>query len=303
MQIEIDQVTINFDTESLWVLNTALAMIMFGIALEITVADFRRLIRQPRILLTGIASQFLLLPLLTFILVYIVKPLPSFALGMFMVAACPGGNVSNFMTYLGRGNTALSVSLTAFATLAAVIMTPLNFQLWGSFYPPTANLLKQISITPIDMVVLVTLLLGVPLLLGMWVRSVRPVWAQKTAKYLKAGALAFFILLVVLALYNNQDIFFNYIVYIFGIVLLHNTVALLTGFSISSIMHLDPADRRSVTIETGIQNSGLGLLLVFTFFEGLGGMAILVAFWGIWHLVSGLLLAGYWAKRPIKRPI
>ena len=300
LQTEIDQVRINFDTESLWVLNAALALIMFGIALDITTADFKRLIRQPRILLTGIASQFLLLPLLTFILVSIMEPLPSFALGMFMVAACPGGNVSNFMTYLGKGNTALSVSLTAFATLAAVIMTPLNFQIWGSFYPPTAELLKKISISPLDMVVLVTLLLGVPLILGMWVRHRRPVWAGKTAGVLKVSALVFFIFLVGIALFNNQEVFVNYIVYIFGIVLIHNTLALGTGYSLSSLLRLKPADRRSVTIETGIQNSGLGLLLVFTFFEGLGGMALLVAFWGIWHLVSGLLLAGYWANRPLQ---
>ena len=300
LQTEIDQVRINFDTESLWVLNAALALIMFGIALDITTADFKRLIRQPRILLTGIASQFLLLPLLTFILVSVLEPLPSFALGMFMVAACPGGNVSNFMTYLGKGNTALSVSLTAFATLAAVIMTPLNFQIWGSFYPPTAELLQKISISPLDMVVLVTLLLGVPLILGMWVRHQRPVWAGKTAGVLKVSALVFFIFLVGIALFNNQEVFVNYIVYIFGIVLIHNTLALGTGFSLSSLLRLKPADRRSVTIETGIQNSGLGLLLVFTFFEGLGGMALLVAFWGIWHLVSGLLLAGYWANRPLQ---
>lgn len=272
---------------------------MFGIALEITTDDFRRLLKRPKTFLTGIFSQFILLPLITYILVYIIEPLPSFALGMFLVAACPGGNVSNFMTFFGKGNTALSVSLTAFATIAAVVMTPLNFQLWGSLYGPTNSLLQEIMISPLDMVQLVALLLALPLLLGMWVRHKFPGWAKKTAKILKGAALIFFIFLVLLALYHNRDVFLEYIGYVFLIVLIHNALALATGFSLASLMGLSPKDRRSITIETGIQNSGLGLLLIFTFFDGLGGMAVLVAFWGIWHLVTGLMLAGFWASKPV----
>lgn len=300
IESHIDSVRISFDTQSLWILNAALALIMFGIALDLTPEDFKRLLKKPKIILTGIVSQFFLLPLLTFILIYIVDPLPSFALGMFMVAACPGGNVSNFMTYLGRGNTALSVSLTAFATLAAIILTPINFQFWASLYQPTELLLQKISISPLDMVVLVAFLLGVPLILGMWVRQKRPVWAKKTTHWLKIGALVFFMLLVVLALLKNREVLVEYIGYIFILVLVHNLLAFSGGFSLSSLLGLQQADRRSVTIETGIQNSGLGLLLVFTFFDGLGGMAIIVAFWGIWHLISGLLLAGFWSTRPLK---
>lgn len=297
----LDTIHINFNTETIWLLNCALALVMFGIALEISPKDFKNLVQKPRPVLTGVISQFLLLPAITFLIVYAIFPTPSIALGMFMVAACPGGNISNFITHLARGNTALSVSLTAVATLLAIVMTPLNLQLWGGMYGPTATILKEISVSPFEMFKLVSLLLGIPLLLGMWVNHIRKELAQKMAKVLKIVSILFFIALVFLAFYNNFDIFMDYIPYVFWIVLLHNLIAFLTGFSFAKIMSLSKNDTRTITIETGIQNSGLGLLLIFTFFEGLGGMALLAAFWGIWHLISGLLLATIWGYKPVKK--
>ena len=139
---ELDQVRINFDSSNLWILNIALAVVMFGVALGITLDDFKGLFRSPKLVLVGILSQFILLPLITYVFIIIVEPQPSIALGMMMVAACPGGNISNFMTHLANGNTALSVSLTAFATMIAVFMTPFNFQFYGNLYNPTSLLLK-----------------------------------------------------------------------------------------------------------------------------------------------------------------
>ncbi len=297
----IDNVQINFDAKALWTMNIALGLVMFGVALEITVSDFKRLFEKPKSVLVGVTSQFVLLPILTFLFVLIVQPEPSIALGMFMVAACPGGNISNFITHISKGNSALSVSLTALATLLAIGMTPLNLQLWGSLYAPTSELLKKVAISPIEMIKLVSLLLGVPLLLGMWVNYEFPVFANKIAKVLKVISLLFFIALVFLAIYNNKAVFAEYVMYVFWIVLAHNLLAFLTGFSFSSLMRLNKPDTRSITIETGIQNSGLGLLLIFTFFEGLGGMALLAAFWGIWHIVSGLLLASFWGRKRIDK--
>lgn len=292
---------INFDSETIWLLNCALALVMFGIALEISPKDFKNLFHRPRPIFTGVISQFLLLPAITFLIVYVITPVPSIALGMFMVAACPGGNISNFITHLAKGNTALSISLTAVATLLAIVMTPLNLQLWGGLYEPTASILKEVSVSPLEMFKLVSLLLGVPLVLGMWVNHLKEELAEKIAKVLKMVSILFFIALVVLAFYNNFEIFKDYIFYVFWIVLLHNLVAFLTGFSFSRIMGLSKKNARTITIETGIQNSGLGLLLIFTFFEGLGGMALLAAFWGIWHLISGLLLATIWGYKTVTK--
>ncbi|MEZ4809245.1 MAG: bile acid:sodium symporter family protein [Allomuricauda sp.] len=301
MEQIIDSVHINFDEKSLWTLNMALALVMFGIALEISLDDFKRLLKTPKPVLTGIFCQFLLLPAITFALVWIIEPLPSVALGMFMVAACPGGNVSNFFTHLSKGNSALSVTLTAIATLLAIFMTPFNFSFWGGLYSPTASILKEVSISPFEMVKLVALLLGIPLILGMVVNHYWPNAAKKMTKGFKLGSLLFFVALVFLALYKNIDVFMEYVLYVFWLVVLHNLVALLTGFSIARFFGLSRENIRCITIETGIQNSGLGLLLIFTFFEGLGGMALLTAFWGIWHLVSGLVLSAVWGFKPVEK--
>jgi BASS family bile acid:Na+ symporter len=296
----LDSVKINFDQGALWTMNIALAFVMFGVALDISIGDFTALWKKPKSVLLGVLSQFVLLPAVTFLLVLLIKPYPSIALGMFMVAACPGGNISNFISHLAGANTALSVCLTAIATLVAVVMTPFNLQFWGSLYEPSGKLLQEVALSPLDMVKVVALLLGVPLLLGMWVNHTRPIIAQHLSKLFKVVSLLFFVGLVFLALYNNRSIFMDYVFYVFWIVVLHNLLAFTTGFSVGKLFGLDTNSVRSITIETGIQNSGLGLLLIFTFFDGLGGMALLAAFWGIWHIVSGLLLASFWGIKAVK---
>ncbi len=301
MEHLLDTVHINFDAKAIWGLNLALAFVMFGIALEISINDFKRLFKNPKLVLTGVFSQFIALPIVTFLLVFICRPLPSIALGMFMVAACPGGNISNFITHFSKGNAALSVTLTAIATLLAIVMTPLNLQFWGSMYEPTAAILQEVAISPVEMVKLVALLLGIPLALGMWLNHLKPKLAMRLAKYFKTGSLVFFIALIFLALYKNRTIFLDYVLYVFWLVVLHNMIAFLTGFSLAKAMGFSKANVKSITIETGIQNSGLGLLLIFTFFDGLGGMALLTAFWGIWHLISGLVLGGFWSYGPAKK--
>ena len=300
MQEELDQVIINFDSTGLWVLNIALAVVMFGVALGIRVDDFKQLFKTPKLLLVGILSQFILLPLFTFILIIIVKPQPSIALGMIMVAACPGGNISNFMTHLAKGNTALSVSLTAFATFIAIFMTPFNFQLYGSLYEPTAQILKDVELNPFELIKLVLLILGIPLVLGMIFRYKNELLADKLSKVLKPFSILIFASIVVIAFSNNIDVFNNYIEYVLLLGICHNILAIFLGFMVAKLFKLSFFNQKTLAIETGIQNSGLGLLLIFTFFNGLGGMAILAAFWGIWHILSGLTLAFYWSSKTSK---
>ena len=299
----LDSVQINFDASSLWLMNIVLGLVMFGVALEISISDLKKIWQSPKALLVGVLSQFLLLPFITFVLVHIINPMPSIALGMFMVAACPGGNISNFISFLAKANTALSVSLTAVATLLAIVMTPLNFHFWSMLYPPSVPLIQEIAMDSWEMVKLVTLILGLPLLAGIYIHHLLPKLALKLSGILKMVSLLFFISLVVIALYNNLVIFKDYIWYVFWIVLIHNFLAFVTGYGVSNFFGLSKADTRAIAIETGIQNSGLGLLLIFTFFKGLGGMALLAAFWGIWHMVSGLLLATFWSYIPFDKRI
>ena len=295
--LQLDDVKIQFDNEALWILNIALAVVMFGVALGITVEDFKRLFKKPKLVILGVLSQFVLLPFITYVFVILIKPQPSIALGMIMVAACPGGNISNFMTHLAKGNTALSVSLTAFATFLAMFMTPFNFQFYGNLYEPTAQILESIKLDPLELIKVVLLILGVPLVLGMVVRRKQEKLAMKLSKLLKPLSIVVFIALVIIAVYNNLDIFKAYGHHVVAIGISHNLIAILLGFLIAKVFRLSLINQKTLAIETGIQNSGLGLLLIFTFFEGLGGMAILAAFWGIWHIVSGLVLAGIWSGK------
>ena len=296
VDIPIDSIKINFDTEGLWILNIALAIIMFGVALSIKIDDFKLLIKKPKILFVGIFSQFFLLPALTFVAILIIKPHPSFALGMMMIAACPGGNISNFFSKMANGNAALSVSLTAFATLICIIMTPFNLQFYGGLYEPTNAILKTVELDPFSLFKLVLLILGVPLILGMLTNIYFEETAKKIEKRLKPFSMIIFLALIVIAVYDNLDIFLNYIHLVAGLVIFHNIGAYFIGFYTAKTFGLEKRDRKTISMETGIQNGGLGLLLIFQFFDGLGGMALLAAFWSIWDIFSGLVLAAFWTK-------
>ena len=297
LNTDIDAIQINFSTDALWMLNIALAIIMFGVALDIKIEDFKRLFNHPKILLVGVLSQFILLPLLTYLAILIIKPYPSFALGMILVAACPGGNVSNFFSKMAKGNAALSISLTAFATLVCIVMTPLNLQFWGSLYEPTAQILKTVSLDPFKLLKLVLLILGIPLILGMLVNHYQENLSKKINKILKPFSVIFFLILIVMALLNNIQIFKEHIHLVLFLVIFHNFYAYGIGFITAKTAKLSLKDTKTITIETGIQNAGLGLLLIFSFFDGLGGMALLAAFWGVWDIFSGMTLAYFWGRK------
>ncbi|MEX6626099.1 bile acid:sodium symporter family protein [Tenacibaculum salmonis] len=296
---EIDSIRINFNSDALWMLNIALAIIMFGVSLDVKIADFKTLLKNPKIILIGLLSQFFLLPFLTFIAICIINPHPSFALGLLLISACPGGNTSNFFSKMAHGNTALSVSLTTCATIICLVMTPFNLHFWGSLYEPTNIILKNISLNPLELFKLVTLLLGLPLTLGMTVNYFYPTIAKKLNKLIRPFSMLFFIALIGIALSNNTDIFKKHVTLVLFLVIFHNIYGFIIGYLTAKSFKLNKKDTRTISMETGIQNSGLGLLLVFTFFEDLGGMALLIAFWGVWGLSSGIVLSTYWKYKKI----
>ncbi|AQS92678.1 symporter [Polaribacter sp. BM10] len=299
-QIDIDAIKINFDSSGLWVLNIAIGIIMFGVALGISIDDFKRLLKNPKILFVGVLSQFILLPAFTFLIILLLKPHPSFALGMMMIAACPGGNVSNFFSKMAGGNAALSVSLTAFATLICIFMTPLNLQFWGSLYEPANSILETVALDWIDLLKLVSLILGIPLFFGMFIKHYHSEMAKKIENVLKPLSMLVFIALIFIAFSQNLEIFVNHIHHVLFLVIFHNIFAYFLGFYTAKSFKLNKKDAKTIAMETGIQNGGLGLLLIFGFFDGLGGMALLAAFWGIWDVFSGILLATYWGRNSKK---
>ncbi|SMR70862.1 bile acid:Na+ symporter, BASS family [Aliiroseovarius halocynthiae] len=293
----IDHVVLNFDAGNLRVLNIILAVVMFSIALDLRLDDFRRVARGPKPLIVGLVSQFLVLPTLTFLMILALQPMPSVAMGLILVAACPGGNISNFMTHRAQGNVALSVSMTAFATVGAILITPANIAFWGNLYGPTREILQRTEIDPVAVAITVGFMLVLPLILGMLVNARLTVVADRIRRPMQWLSMGIFLAFIVLALAANWGNFLQVAGAIIGLVVFHNALAFLGGFTTATLAGLSERDRRSVTIETGIQNSGLGLILIFAFFGGLGGMAVAAALWGIWHAISGLALASFFARR------
>ena len=306
----LDHVRLNFSSSGLFFLNIALAFIMFGVALGIRFENFKAVIQKPKSAITGIISQFLLLPFFTFLLVTFIKPTPTVALGMILVASCPGGNISNFMSSMAKANTALSVSLTAFATLSAIFMTPMNFAIWGDFYikfysaSAAQDLLRPLEIDKFQMFQTVFILLGIPVILGLIVSVKFPKITARIKKPIKTGSILFFIIMVIVMFSANFSQFVQFVHLVFFIVLFHNALALGIGFLFSTVLKRPRVDRRTITIETGIQNSGLALALMFNpkIFPPdleLGGMTAIAGWWGIWHIISGLVMASLWSKKTI----
>lgn len=305
----LDHIRLNFSPSSLHALNIAIGFVMFGVALEIKLSSFKEIFMSPKPAIIGFLSQFLFLPAFTFLLIILLKDwlTPTMALGMVLVAACPGGNVSNFISSLAKGNVALSVSLTAIATVGAIFLTPLNFAFWGKlviqFFENQAagNLIRPIEIDIYQVFQTIFIILGIPLFLGIYINNKFPEFTKKVTGPIKKLSVIIFSAIVILALAKNFNHFLTSIEFIFIIVLLHNALALTIGYSLASIFKLSNANRRSISIETGIQNSGLALVLIFNpkIFPPeleLGGMAIIAAWWGIWHILAGLSIATIWGN-------
>jgi len=299
---EIDAVRLNFNPASLVALNVILALVLFGVALDMKWSDFTSIRTAPRATLIGLLGQFLLLPAVAYLLARILQPPPSVALGMILVSACPGGNISNFLTHFARGNTALSITISAFSTLGSLFFTPFNLSFWGGLDPGTRQILHDVALSPIEVLVAIVFLLGIPAALGMAVAHRWPAAAARAHKPFKFLSLVVFGLFIVGALAANWAYFIRYVGHVVMVVFLMNGLGLLVGYWSARLAGLPERDRRAVSIEVGIQNSGFGLVLVFNFFEGLGGMAIVAAWWGIWHIVSGLVLATWWRRRTAPVP-
>lgn len=305
----LDEIRLNFSKESLLFLNFTLAFIMFGVALDLKLNRFKQVFLNPKTTILGVTAQFVVMPFLTLCLVLLLNPTPTVALGMILVAACPGGNISNFMTSHAKGNTELSVTLTAIADISAVVMTPLNFAIWGGIYSriyaSASHMIIPVEIEFFEMFKTMVILLGIPLIVGMSFARKFPKTTIRIRKPIKIISMFIFAGYVFVAIGKNFEHIVDYISVIFIIVLIHNAIALTTGFSLAKVFKLKNEDVRTITIETGIQNSGLALVLIFNpnLFNGVGGMAFIAALWGIWHIISGLGISSLWARIPRERNI
>ena len=271
--LPVDEIRLHFNPASLVALNVVLGFLMFGIALDTRIDDFRRVARMPGAMAVGIGAQFVVLPAVTFVLTLILKPGPSIALGMILVACCPPGNISQILTHRAGGNVALSVSMTAISNALSIVVMPLNFAFWGGLHPTASALLRTIALDPFDMLGHIVMIIGIPFVLGVACAHRLP---RLTARIKKPARILSFLALIAFivgAIAGNWRYFLDYV-------------------------GLADYDRRAVSIEVGIRNAGLGLVLIFSFFGGLGGMAVVAGVWGFWDIIAGLTLASWWGRKP-----
>ncbi len=294
---DLDAVQLNFNPSTLTLLNIVLAAIMFGIALDTKFADFAGVVRMPKAMAVGIAAQFLVLPAVTLALTVVLDVRASIALGMILVACCPPGSISNVLTHRAGGNVALSVSMTAISNLLAIFLMPLGIAFWGSRRPATDAILTAVDLSAASMLRDTALIIGIPFVVGILISQRFPAFAAAAQPWVKRVSLLALLVFIFGGLAGNASTFVDYIGLVFIAVLLQGLLALLLGYSIASWSGLQMRNRKAVTFEVGVRNAGLGLGMVFSFFGGIGGMAMVAGWWGIWDIITGLILASWWARR------
>jgi bile acid:Na+ symporter, BASS family len=283
------------------ILSAVLATMVFSVALELRVDDFRRVAQAPRLVLIGQIPQFVLLPLATWLATLALELPPSTEAAMILVACCPGGSLSNVVTHHGRGNTALSVSISAVAALLALVLTPLNFTWMVSSNPATAGWLRQLSIDASDIWWSLLALLALPMVAGLLVGHHLPRLTARIRGPLGSFSLLMLLVFIVAGLFKERHLLNVQLLPLLLIVVLHNAAGLSLGWLAATAFRVAERDRRAITIEGGMQNSGLALGIIALQFNADLGMVIIASLWGIWHIVSGMALATWW-RRSDARP-
>jgi bile acid:Na+ symporter, BASS family len=278
------------------ILSLVLATMVFSVALELKVADFTRVAQSPRAVVGGLVPQFVLLPGATWLATLALDLPANTEAAMILVAACPGGSLSNVITHLGRGNTALSVSISAVASLMALVLTPLNFTWMIATNPATAGWLRELSIDPSGIWWSLLALLALPMTLGLVIGHRLPALTERVRKPLGTFSLLALLAFIAIGLVRERQLLTAQIVPQFVVVVLHNAAGLLLGWLCALAFRVSVRDRRAIMIEGGMQNSGLALGIIAVQFNADLGMVIIASLWGIWHIVSGLTLAFLWRR-------
>jgi len=271
-----------------------LATMVFSIALELKIEDFKRVSQTPRAVIAGLIPQFILLPVGTWAATMLLDLPPNVEAAMILVAACPGGSLSNVITHFGRGNTALSVSVSAVAALLALVMTPFNFAWMVSSNPVTASWMRSLSIDPSGIWLSLLVMLAIPMLLGMTTAYKLPQLAAKLTKPLANFSLVALFAFIVLGLLKERSTLTLALLPTLALVIAHNASGLALGWLTSKAFRVSTRDRRAIMIEGGMQNSGLALGIIALQFGNDLGMVTVAGLWGIWHIVSGLSCAYVW---------
>jgi BASS family bile acid:Na+ symporter len=294
---DLDDIKIDFDSGSLTFLKIVIALILFGVALDTKLEDFAAAIRRPVPIAIGVVAQFVLLPALTFLLTILLDVRGSVALGMILVACCPPGNISNILTHRSGGDVALSVSMTAVSNVLSIFLLPINLAFWGGLSPAGDDLLQSVDMSIWETFGEIALVIGLPFVAGIGISRIWPRVGARAHKIVGPVSFILLAVIIVLGFIGNFDIFQDYITIVLLAVFLQNALALALGYAIARATRLPVRQQKAMTFEVGVRNTGLGLLLVFTYFDGLGGMALVAAWWGLYDIITGLVVAEVWRRR------
>lgn len=265
-----------------------LGIIMFGMGMTMTVDDFKGVLHSPKAVVIGVAAQFMVMPGLAYLLCQLFQLPPAIAIGVILVGCCPGGTASNVITYMAKGNTALSVACTSVSTILAPVLTPAIFYLLAS---------QWIEINAMSMLGSILQVVLFPIILGLIVRSVLK---QKVETYIQVMPLISVLAIVAIVaaiIAGSKTQILESGLLILAVVALHNGLGYLLGFGVSRLFKLPYADSKAIAIEVGMQNSGLGVALAAVHFAASPITAVPSAIFSLWHNISGPALATYWASK------
>ena len=265
-----------------------LGIIMFGMGMTMTAADFKGVMQSPKAVLIGVAAQFMVMPGLAYALCKIFALAPQIAVGVILVGCCPGGTASNVITYMAKGNTALSVACTSVSTLIAPLLTPAVFYLLAS---------QWIEINALSMLASILQVVLFPIALGLIARSLFRRQVEAYVQVMPLISVAAIVAIVAAIIGGSKSQILQSGLLILGIVMLHNGLGYLLGFWASRLFRLPYADCKAVSIEVGMQNSGLGVALAAAHFAASPLTALPSAIFSLWHNISGPALTSYWAGR------
>lgn len=261
-----------------------LGLVMFGMGITLTFSDFSEVAKHPKAVIIGVIAQFLIMPSIAFVLAHLFNLPTDLAIGVILVGACPGGTSSNVMTYLAKGNTALSVACTTISTLLSPLLTPAIFYVFAS---------QWIDIDASAMFLSVLKMVLFPIFLGLVVRTLFKHKIEQISQTMPLLSVVSIVLILSAVVAVSKDKIVESGLLIFAVVVLHNCLGYLLGFGVSKLLKLNNYDSKAIAIEVGMQNSGLGAALAAAHFNPIA--AVPSAVFSFWHNVSGPMLANFFA--------
>lgn len=271
-----------------WAINPMLGVIMFGMGLTLSATDFRIVLSRPKDILIGCLAQFTVMPLLALGLTWAFSLPKELALGVILVGCCPGGTASNVITYLAKGDLALSVGMTATSTLLAPLLTPLLVWLMAG---------TMVDVDTVGMLLSIVYVVIAPIVVGLLCQHFLPKITQSVVPYLPAFSSVAIALVVGIVVSHNADRVLVGGLLVVVVVMLHNLCGLGIGYLIGRLLRLAEPKKRAISIEVGMQNSGLASALATLHFAAYPLATIPGAIFSVWHNISGALVARLYTKQ------